>query len=103
MEEKTIGVLYKLTPGWPLNQQIKAAKRNFENAPHAGLIGHLPVHARLHPSNVPANVLESEGLLLLADDTVRPGYVRITTASFSAEFAAERGYIARRLLLETVS
>ena len=100
MNDQSVGVLYKLTTGWPLIGQLKIAKANFNNAPHAGLAGHLPVHARLHPYDVPAGIIECDGLLILADDTVRPGYVRITTASFTDEFAAERRYLVRRLETE---
>ena len=91
-----IGVLCKKSGG-NLLAQITAAKTNFMNAPHAGKAGHLPVHAHLHPTDIPIDVFELEGLLLLSDDTVRPGYIRITTCTFSAELAAEMGYLHRRL------
>lgn len=91
------GVLSPLVSGLQLHQQIALARRNFANAPHGGLEGRVPVHARFHPNDLPQNVLEIGGLLVLSDDTVRPGYVRITTATFTEEFVAERQYIDRRL------
>jgi hypothetical protein len=94
--DNSIGVLYRLTPGWPLTAQLRVGKSNFARAAHAGLAGHLPVHARLHPNDLPGDILECENLLLLPDESVQPGYVRITTASASDEFAAERDFLGQQ-------
>ena len=96
------GVLTKPSAGLSLRQAIAQAIKNFNAAPHCGHAGHAPAEARFNPAELPP-AREIEGLSILPDSRVRPGYIRVTTIDFlpagfdAAELDRERRAFAAQV------
>lgn len=88
------GILFDNRQRLPLASAVQAAVRRFKQADH--LRGLFPAELHFPPAELPPN-LEIDGLSVLPDTYVRPGFIRVTTYDIApdAEWEMTKSQLAR--------
>jgi len=76
-----VGILYDFDPPLSVDQAIDLAVTQFLLADHCGQSHRTPEEARAHPTTLNGLQTTKHGLTIIADPTIRPGRVRVCTAT----------------------